>query len=90
MIDRYLTEHARQRQQQRGISALQLELLRNFGEYHYQKGGDCLCFIPEKKLSQLRSALEKISNVTMVKSGAGQVITVMHMDRKIHRTRCVA
>ena len=90
MVDRYLTEHARQRQQQRGISELQIELLHSFGEDHYQKGGDSLCFIPEKKLSQLRSALEKMSNVALVKSGGGHVITVMHMDRQIYRTRSVA
>ena len=90
MANRYLTEHARQRQQQRGISELQVELLRHFGEDHYQKGGEYLCFIPERKLIQLRNALDKMSNVAIVKSGSGQGITVMHMNRRIHRAQNAA
>ena len=90
MAKRNLTEHARQRQQQRGISELQIELLQVFGENHYQKGGEYLCFIPEKKIALLRSALEKMSNVAMVTNGGEQVITLMHMDRRIRHTQSVA
>ncbi|TYC51378.1 hypothetical protein ETQ85_24445 [Zoogloea oleivorans] len=90
MADRYMTDHARQRRQQRGISELQIELLRTFGEDLYQKGGECLCFIPEKKLIQLRNALDKLGNVAMIKGDAGQVVTVMHVNQRIRHTQHVA
>lgn len=90
MVDRYMTEHARQRRQQRGISELQIELIRAFGEDFYQKGGANICFIPEKKLIQLRNALDKLSNVAMIKGDAGEVVTVMHVNQKIRHTQCVA
>jgi len=65
-------------------------LLRCFGEDHYQKGGECLCYIPEKKLRLLRDALDKMGNIAMVKSETEKIITAMHMDRRINRTQLVA
>lgn len=85
-----LTRHAQERKQQRGISDIQVELIRIFGEDHYQKGGCSLSYIPEKKLAQIRNALDKLSNVALVKDGAESGITFMHMDQRIHKTRYVA
>lgn len=85
-----ITEHAQKRKQQRGINDLQIELIRFFGEDHYQKGGCNLCFISEKKLAQLRHALEKLTNVALVKESSERVVTVMHMDRRIHKTQYTA
>ena len=85
-----LTEHAQKRKQQRGIADLQIELIRAFGDDHYQKGGDFLSFISERKLTLLRSALDKMANVALVKAPNERGVTVMHMDRRIHKTRYVA
>lgn len=85
-----LTEHAQKRKQQRGITDLQIELIRAFGDDHYQKGGCSLSFISERKLTQLRNALDKLANVTLVKTPTESVVTVMHMDRRIHKTRYAA
>lgn len=90
MKDRNLTQHAQMRKQQRGISDLQIELINYFGDDHYQKGGDTLSFISEKKLTQLRDAIDKLQNVAMVKTPSERVVTTMHMQRKIKRTRYVA
>jgi hypothetical protein len=77
-----LTLHAQMRAQQRGISELQIELLRVFGEDFYQKGGTCMSYIPEKTLGQLRSALDKLDTVAMVKDGSDKAITLMHMSKR--------
>jgi hypothetical protein len=84
------TEHAQKRKQQRGISDLQVELIRTFGDDHYQKGGCSLSFISAKKLTQLRHALDKLSNVALVKAPSEDVVTIMHMERSINRTRYAA
>jgi hypothetical protein len=76
-----LTQHARARAQQRGISNLQIELLRVFGEDRYQKGGTCVSFISNKTLALLRSALDKLDTLAMVKDSSGKAITLMHMDK---------
>lgn len=90
MNTKNLTEHAQKRKQQRGFTDLQVELIRKFGEDYYQKGGCSLSFISEKKLAQLRNALDKLSNVALVKDGSERGITIMHMDHRIHKTRYVA
>lgn len=90
MDKRKLTEHARARQRQRGISDMQIELIRAFGVDHYQQGGSHLCFIPEKKIAALRDALDKLGNVALMKGEADSVVTVMHVDRRIGRTRRAA
>jgi hypothetical protein len=82
-----LTRHARARSQQRGISELHIELLRVFGEDCHQKGGTCVSFIPEKTRSLLRSALDKLDTVAMVKDGSGKVITLMHIDNRFNPRR---
>lgn len=85
-----LTEHAQKRKQQRGITDLQIELIRTFGDDHHQKGGCSLSFISEKTLTQLRHALDKLNNVALVKDTSESIVTVMHMDRRIHKTRYTA
>ncbi len=90
MKQRHITEHAQRRLQQRGISDLQIQLITVFGEDRYQKGGDMLSYIPERMLANLRQAIDRLSNVAIVKSGQGKVITTMHMDRKIYTTDLVA
>ena len=85
-----LTEHAQKRKQQRGISDLQIELIRSFGDDHYQKGGCVLSFIAEKKLVQLREAIDRLSGMTIVKSPREEVVTVMRMGRRVTRTEYVA
>ena len=85
-----LTEHAQDRKQQRGINDMQISLINMFGEDHYQKGGCCLAYIPEKKLIQLRKAIDKLSNVAVVKDSSERGITTMHMDRRIYKTGYVA
>ena len=82
-----LTKHARARAQQRGISDLQIELLRVFGEDRYQKGGTRVSFIPNKTRALLRSALDKLDTVAMVKDGSDKVITLMHMDKHFNAKR---
>lgn len=85
-----LTEHAQKRKQQRGISDLQIDLIRYFGADHYQKGGCSLSYIDEKTIKLLRCAIDKLDKVAMVKTPSEYVATVMHMDRRIHKTQYVA
>lgn len=85
-----LTEHAQKRKKQRGISDLQIDLIRHFGADHYQKGGCSLSYIDEKTIKQLRSAIDKLNKVAIVKTPSDSVATVMHMDRRIHKTSYVA
>lgn len=82
-----MTEHAQRRRQQRGISNLQLDLIRYFGDDCYQQGGCNLSFITERRISELRRALDQISNVAMVKGPAEEVIAVMHLNKRIGRTQ---
>lgn len=90
MSSKDLTSHARARQQQRGISETQIELLHYFGEDHYQKGGCSVTYIPEKKLIQLRQAIDKLHNIALVKSSGERVITCLHQSRRIEKTEYVA
>jgi hypothetical protein len=85
-----LTEHAQKRRQQRGISELQIELLDAFGLARLQKGGCTLVHIPEEKLRALRRALDGLEKLALVKSPTEQVITAMHLDRRVHATQYVA
>lgn len=85
-----LTEHAQQRKQQRGISDLQMDLIRYFGSDHYQKGGCNLSYIDEKMLVRLRRAIDGLTNVALVKTPTEQVATLLHMDRKIRKTEYAA
>jgi hypothetical protein len=81
-----LTEHAQGRKQQRGISDLQIDLIRYFGADHYQKGGCNLSYIDAKVLKQLRCAIDGLSNVGMVKTPSERVATVLRINRRICKT----
>lgn len=85
-----LTEHAQQRKQQRGVTDVQIALINMFGENHYQKGGCSLSYIPEKKLAEIRRAVDKLCNIALVKDASERGITTMHMDRRIYKTGYVA
>ena len=85
-----ITEHAQRRKQQRGISNLQIDLIRRFGDDCYQQGGCTLSFLTERRIGELRQALERISKVALVKGSAEEVVTVMRLNKRIHRTEYVA
>lgn len=85
-----MTKHAQTRMQQRGISELQMDLIRYFGADHYQKGGCSLSYIDERTIKQLRCAIDRLANVALVKTPAEYAATVMHMDRRIHKTQYVS
>lgn len=85
-----LTEHAQKRKQQRGIDDLQLELLRVFGVDHYQKGGCSLSYIPARTLTDLRNAIDKLHNLAMVKGANDHGVTILHMDKRLRKTRYAA
>ena len=79
-----LTDHARKRMQQRGISSLQTTLLEVLGVFKDQKGGDQLGSIDARKLRELRQAIDRLEGVLLVTSGRGTAITAMHRTRRIH------
>jgi hypothetical protein len=86
MTNKHRTKHACKRMQQRAISDTQIRLIEMFGDYHYQKGGCHLANIPEKVLTELRVAVDKLSNVQAIYSDSDQLITVMHETRTSHKT----
>lgn len=84
------TEHAQRRKQQRGISDLKEQLILTFGEDHYQKGGSYLCVIPDRKLAELRKAIDQLQGIALVKGENDRVITAMHQDKRVHKTAYAA
>ena len=90
MNHKNLTQHAQMRMQQRGISQMQIELLRQFGKDYHQKGGCVWCYIPEKQLSLLRKAIDKMGNLAMVKDSEEGAITVMHVTKRVKKTNYAA
>lgn len=85
-----LTDHAKKRMQQRGISYLQFRIIEQFGVECYQKGGSSLMYLPSKTLAELRHALDKIDRITMVAGDEDWIITAMHQTRKIRNTEIVS
>lgn len=81
------TEHAQKRMQQRAINELQIKLIQNFGVYQYQKGGENYGYIPEKILSDLRRAIDKISKVSVVFGDSDTVVTALHETRRVRKTQ---
>lgn len=75
-----LTQHARMRMQQRAVTTMQAELISQFGEPHYQKGGTYVVFIPERKLAALRAAIDGLCKQALVLNESDVLITVMHQD----------
>jgi hypothetical protein len=88
--DHCLTAHAQKRKQQRGISTMELDLIKYFGIDHYQKGGCSLSYIDGKTIKQLRAAIDKLDKVAMIKTATESIATVMHMDRRIRTTQYAA
>ncbi|MET0029675.1 MAG: hypothetical protein ABW101_18740 [Candidatus Thiodiazotropha sp.] len=81
------TLHAKQRMQDRGISDLQERLIREFGDFRYQKGGANIAYIPNKLLADLRKAIDKIGGVTLVLGESDKLVTAMHQNVKIRTTQ---
>lgn len=86
----HLTEHAKKRMRQRGISGLQTRIIEEFGIERYQKGGSSLMYLPAKTITELRHALDKIEHVTLVQGNEGKIVTAMHQTRSIRSTDYVA
>lgn len=82
--------HATQRRRQRGISMLQLQLLREHGVYHYQRGGTYVAFIPQKAIRELRKALDKLNGVSAIIGEKEQTVTAMHKTGAIRSTEYLA
>ena len=86
----HLTDHAKKRMQQRGISELQARIIEEFGIEQYQKGGSYLMYLPAKMIADLRQVLDKIERITMVKGDEEKIITTMHQIRKIRASEYAA
>lgn len=84
------TEHAKKRMQQRGIGDIKLRLLKEFGVDQYQKGGECLTYIPAKVIADLRHAIDKLTNVMLVLGEADVVVTAKHENKRVHKTQYTA
>ena len=86
MKNKYLTDHARKRMQQRAISPTQITLIEIFGEEKYQKGGTYTNKISKKMLSKLKHAIDKLQGVQIISSETGKIITTMHETRRTNTT----
>jgi hypothetical protein len=85
-----VSKHAQRRLQQRGISEDVVRLIEAFGRFHYQKGGSELAYIDNKRVSELRKALDKVAGVQLVISESNKVVTAMHQTRRARTTQYVA
>ena len=90
-LEPVLTEHARARMQQRGISSFAIEELLQFGrEYHDRHGGVILCFDRGARRRLLRAGgrrcggVEYPRNVYLVETD-GVIATVGHRTRRLPR-----
>lgn len=81
-----LTRHAQQRSSQRAIRDLQLQLIQHFGVDHLQKGGNVVSFIPDRVISELRTAIDRCAGVSIIKAADEAVVTVMHQGRRVATT----
>ncbi len=86
-----LTQHAQIRMQQRAVTTMQVELIHQFGEQHYQKGGTYVTFISDRKLAALRAAVDSLYKQTLVLNESDVLITVMHQEpnRAKRMTTCL-
>jgi hypothetical protein len=84
------TAHARKRMHQRAISEMQIRLIKEFGEYQYQKGGTNVAIIPVKTLTALRYAIDKLGSVRVVLGDSDKVVTAMHETHRADKTRYAA
>ena len=87
-----LSQHARARMQQRGISAATIEALLDFGrEVHVDRGCDVV-FLDKRARARLAkanptAAAERIAKSYAIVASDGTVITVGHRYRRIPRGR---
>lgn len=73
--------------QQRAISEIQVRLIQEFGQYEYQKGGEHIAYIPEKTLTELRHAIDKLRGLAIVSGESDCVVTAMHQQKSIRKTQ---
>lgn len=80
-----ISEHARQRMQQRAISEPMIRILLAFGAEERQKGGTARYYLPRKQRDKVRKQLEDtlkrfdaLQDVYAVLSDSASVITVAH------------
>lgn len=78
MKPKHISQHASLRMKQRGIDPLMVELMYTFGDTTYQKGGTEKQVISRKLLKQLRQAIDRLEDVSMILAEDSTVITVMH------------
>jgi|GEM_PF-6959667 len=78
------TAHAEKRYQDRAIDREVSLLVQLFGEPEAQKGGTELLRIPKDMLKRLRSAVDRVENVTIVvNSEQNKVITAFKQYKKV-------
>lgn len=86
-----LTKHAKDRIQQRGIPALALTLLQEFGLEEYSRGSVIRYFDKKslkKALSQVKlltDRMDELNNIYCVESDDGMVITTGHRHNRVIR-----
>lgn len=86
----HLTQHAQARMQQRAIPPAVVEALLDYGrEEHDHHGGTIVFFdkAARRRLERLRMnrALDRYLDAYAVVAQTGEVITVGHRDKRIHR-----
>jgi len=90
MNTKQVTRHANKRMQQRGITDIQLQLVEMFGTGLHQTGGATYAFVPEKVLAELRHAVDRLRDVRLISGEKGQLVTVFHESRRVHKTQLAA
>ena len=88
-----LTQHAKVRMQQRGITATTLESLLDYGAQAYDHRGGTILYFDKKARTRLRKVtgraayrvMEKQLNAYAVVATDGAVVTVGHRDKRITR-----
>ena len=92
MKNYYLTNHARERIQQRGINLNVLEtVIDQADKFHYTKKGGQSFFVSNKKIKKLLSKkfiepdlAEKLRKVVIVENG-GVILTAFYQTKKFYK-----
>ena len=90
MTDLCLTEHARTRMRQRAIPPLAVEALLAYGRGEHDHHGGTILFFDKAarrrlERERLDRALEHCLDAYAVVASTGEIITVGHRVRRIHR-----
>lgn len=86
-----LTTHARARMQQRGIDAEALDCILDYGREAFDHRGHVVLYFDKSARRRLaraatgRKDLERLARCYAVLSPQGEVVTVGHRHRRIHR-----